>query len=85
MESVDLGSEVLIDLSLIRDPYVRLMVAANGEAVASGSPWVAVSKCVAGLCWVPSRQAIPPHPRPPARGRVRHQGRQPRRQPLRAW
>jgi hypothetical protein len=42
-----LSSELLIDRSRIRDPHLRLLVAAIGCEVASGSPWVAVDKKVA--------------------------------------
>jgi hypothetical protein len=41
---IDLGREVVIDRSKIRDPYFRLWLAAVGEPLAAGSPWVAVSK-----------------------------------------
>ena len=45
METViDLGPEWVIGRSRIRDPYVRLWLAAVGEPLAAGSPWVAVSK-----------------------------------------
>ena len=39
---VDLSSELLIDRSQVRDPYVRLLLAASGQELARGSPWVAV-------------------------------------------
>jgi hypothetical protein len=41
---LDLGSELLVDRSAIRDPYVRLLATVVGEALAHGSPWVAVGK-----------------------------------------
>ena len=41
---IDLGHEVVIDCSTIRDPYVRLWLAAVGEPLVAGSPWVAVRK-----------------------------------------
>jgi hypothetical protein len=41
---IDLGPELVIDRSRIRDPYLRLWLAAVGEPLAAGSPWVAVSK-----------------------------------------
>jgi hypothetical protein len=45
MENViDLGSELLVDRSTVRDPNVRLLAAALGEALARGSPWVAIHK-----------------------------------------
>ena len=51
---VDLGSELLVDVSRIRDPYVRLLLASVGEGLAGGSPWLAIDKQVAagsGLVW----------------------------------
>ena len=51
---IDLGSELLIDTSSIRDPYVRLAVAAVGQGLVSGSPWVVVNKQLAVLCNLPS-------------------------------
>jgi hypothetical protein len=44
---IDLRSELLIDRSQFRDPYVRLLLTALGEEVANGSPWIAVDKRVA--------------------------------------
>ena len=44
---VDLSSELLIDRSHVRDPYLRLLLAAIGQELARGSPWVAVDKRVA--------------------------------------
>jgi hypothetical protein len=44
---IELGSELLLDESRIRNPYLRLWVAAVGERVVSMSPWVAVDKRVA--------------------------------------
>ena len=44
---IDLGSELLIDRSTVRDPYLRLLLTAIGEQLVRGSPWVAVSKQVA--------------------------------------
>jgi hypothetical protein len=41
---IDLSSEVLIDRSRVRDPYLRLLLAAIGQELAKGSPWVAVDK-----------------------------------------
>ena len=46
---IELGSEWLLDESRIRDPYLRLLVAAVGERVVSTSPWVAVDKRIAAL------------------------------------
>jgi hypothetical protein len=44
---LDLHSELLIDRSRIRDPYLRLLLTAIGQELAPGSPWVAVNKTVA--------------------------------------
>ena len=44
---IDLSSEVLIDRSRIFDPYLRLLLAALGQELARGSPWVALNKKVA--------------------------------------
>ena len=44
---IDLSSEVLIDRSLVRDPYTLLLLTALGQELAEGSAWVAVDKCVA--------------------------------------
>jgi hypothetical protein len=41
---IDLSSELLIDRSRVRDPYLRLMLTAIGQELAKGSPWVAVPK-----------------------------------------
>ena len=44
--AIDLHSEMLIDRSLVRDPYLRLMLTAIGQELAKGSPWVIVDKRV---------------------------------------
>jgi hypothetical protein len=44
---IDLSSELLIDRSGIRDPYLRLLLTAIGQELARGSPWVAVNKVIA--------------------------------------
>ena len=60
MEAViDMGSELLMDRSAIRDPYLRLLTAALGQRLAPGSPWVALDKRIASLCCVPSAVAVP--------------------------
>jgi hypothetical protein len=41
---LDIGSELLIDRSSIRDPYLRLIADAMGRAIANGSAWVTVQK-----------------------------------------
>ena len=56
---IDLSSEVLIDRSHVRDPYVRLLLAALGRELVRGSAWVALDKTVASnyepllplVCW----------------------------------
>jgi hypothetical protein len=57
---IDLGSEVLIDRSRVRDPYMRLLLIALGQAIASGSPWVAISK-VAAATYDPLLELIDGH------------------------
>jgi hypothetical protein len=47
---IDLGSELLLDLSELSDPYVRLLAAALGQTLAVGSPWVALDKQSAARC-----------------------------------
>jgi hypothetical protein len=44
---IDLSSEVLVDRSQVRNPYLRLLLTALGQEVARGSPWIAVDKVVA--------------------------------------
>lgn len=44
---IDLNSELLVDRSRIRDPYLRLLLTAIGQELAKGSPWVAVNKNLA--------------------------------------
>jgi hypothetical protein len=44
---IDLSSELLIDRSGIRDPYLRLLLTAIGQELVRGSPWVAVNKVIA--------------------------------------
>jgi hypothetical protein len=41
---IDLNSELLVDLSRIRDPHLRLLFLALGQELAKGSAWVAVDK-----------------------------------------
>jgi hypothetical protein len=59
---VDLGSELLFDRSRIVSPYVRLLLAAVGQEVARGSPWVSVNKRVLMVYPIPSEvMAAEPH------------------------
>ena len=44
---IDLGSEMLIDRSRVRNPYLQLLLAAVGQELLKGSPWVAVNKEIA--------------------------------------
>ena len=44
---IDLGSEVLIDRSRARNPYLRLLLTALGQELAKGSAWVAINKRIA--------------------------------------
>jgi hypothetical protein len=45
--TIDLGDELLIDLSSIADPYIRLAVISFGQPLVKGSQWVAVNKQLA--------------------------------------
>ena len=54
---IDLGSELLLDQSALSDPYVRLLAAALGEALAEGSPWVAIDRRSAALRGLARRHA----------------------------
>lgn len=44
MSIIDLGAEVIIDRSTIRNPYVRLIARALGAPIVSGSSWVFIEK-----------------------------------------
>ena len=44
---IDLDSELIVDRSRVGDPYLRLLLAAIGQKLATGSSWVAVNKKVA--------------------------------------
>ena len=41
---IDLGTEVLLDESGLRDPHLRLLLAAIGTRLLPGSAWVAVDR-----------------------------------------
>jgi hypothetical protein len=43
---IDLNSELLVDRSQVRNPYLRLLLTAVGREVVRGSPWVAVDKLI---------------------------------------
>jgi hypothetical protein len=44
---IDLGTELLVDQSVIYDPYLRLLAAAIGQKLIRESPWLAIDKAVA--------------------------------------
>lgn len=44
---IDLGTELLVDRSLITSPQLRFLLTALGEQLARNSPWVAVDKFTA--------------------------------------
>lgn len=44
---IDLNSELIVDRSRICNPYLRLLLAAIGQELAKGSPWVVVNKTIA--------------------------------------
>ena len=52
--SIELESELLFDRSRIVSPFVRLLLAAVGEEVARGSPWMSVKKRVLAVYPIPS-------------------------------
>jgi hypothetical protein len=41
---IDLSSEILVDLSKVHEPHLRLLLKAIGQELAAGSAWVAVGK-----------------------------------------
>jgi hypothetical protein len=41
---IDLNTELLIDRSEIRDPYVRLFLSAIGQELAKDSSWIVIDK-----------------------------------------
>ena len=43
---IDLNTEVLVDRSQVRNPYLRLLLTAIGQEVVKGSPWVVLDKRV---------------------------------------
>lgn len=57
---IDLNSELLIDRSRIRDPYLRLLLTAIGQELARGSPWVAVNKKIALQYSLPAQLTASP-------------------------
>lgn len=44
---IELNSELLVDRSRIRSPYLQLLLTAFGQELAKGSAWVAIDKTVA--------------------------------------
>ena len=44
---IDLSSELLVDLSRVRDPHLRLLLKAIGQKLAAGSAWISVGKEIA--------------------------------------
>jgi hypothetical protein len=46
---IDLGDELLIDISSIADPYLRLAAISFGQPLVKGSQWVAVNKQLAAI------------------------------------
>ena len=44
---IDLSSEILVDRSQVREPYVRLLLSALGQQLVKGSPWIVLDKTVA--------------------------------------
>jgi hypothetical protein len=52
---IDLGSELLFDRSRVASPYLRLLVAAIGQDLVKGSPWVVVSRRALSVYCVPPK------------------------------
>jgi hypothetical protein len=77
---IDLGSELLFDISSISNPYLRLAMTAVGQSLVGGSSWIAVNRRDAalwGLCTPGvTERAHPPASATPA---VPRRGRRPAR------
>ena len=58
---IDFGAELLFDRSRIASPYLRLLIAAIGQELVRGSPWVSVNKKVMAVYAV-SPELIAPDP-----------------------
>lgn len=56
---IDLGTEVLVDLSTIQTPHVRLLLGAIGQPLAQHSPWIAVEKQLAIFYGLPIHFGAP--------------------------
>jgi hypothetical protein len=50
---IDFGSELLVDRTRIRSPYLQLLLAAIGRELARGSAWVTVNKAAVALYFIP--------------------------------
>jgi hypothetical protein len=59
---IDIGTELLVDESTIRDPYLRLLTSALGERLLAASPWVALDKRMAAVWLEPRTVQNPPQP-----------------------
>jgi hypothetical protein len=57
---IDLSSELLIDRSRIRDPYLRLLLTAIGVELAEGSAWIVLDKKVASEYGIVGQFMRPP-------------------------
>jgi hypothetical protein len=55
--TIDLGSEILVDQTTIRNPYLRLLAAAIGQRLIGGSPWLAMDKSLV-RAYVSPRRAL---------------------------
>ena len=54
---IRLKSEVLLDSSTIKDPYLRLLAAAIGRKLIRGSPWLAIDRAVAASWAIPGNSS----------------------------
>jgi hypothetical protein len=63
---IDLGDELLIDVSSIADPYIRLAAISFGQPLVKGSQWFALNKQLAVASGFLSERSSAPsiHSRP---------------------
>ena len=57
---IDLSSELLIDRSKIRSPYLRLLLTAIGAELAKGSAWIVLDKKIAAEYGIVGQFMRPP-------------------------
>ena len=62
---IDLGSELLFDRSRVASPYLQLLVAAIGQELVRGSPWMSVNKRALAVYEISPELIAPDPPEPP--------------------